>query len=98
MPVTTTKAARIRGIASCVPAKCFDNLNETSEFPREDVEKVVRMAGVKTRHLADESTCTSDLCLTSARTLLHSLDWDPGSIDALILVTQSPDYFLPSTC
>ena len=97
MAITSTTAATIRGITSCVPAKCFDNLKETSAFEREEVEKVVKMAGVKTRHVADDSICSSDLCLAAARNLLDTLKWTPDSIDGLIMVTQSPDYFLPST-
>lgn len=97
MPVTATRPARIRGVTSSVPARCFDNLSDASEFTREEVEKVVRMAGVRSRCLADDSICSSDLCLAAARDLLQSLQWNPKSVDALILVTQSPDYFLPST-
>ena len=37
------------------------------EFDKDEVEKVVAMAGVKTRHLADESICSSDLCLSAAK-------------------------------
>lgn len=97
MPLTCTRAAKLRAITSCVPAFTFDNLSDTSEFPREEVEKVVGMAGVKTRHLADESICSSDLCLKAARDVLDTLQWSPDSIDAVVMVTQSPDYFLPST-
>jgi 3-oxoacyl-[acyl-carrier-protein] synthase-3 len=95
--VTSTKAPIIRGITSCVPARRFDNLTDATTFPREDVEKVVRMAGVKSRHLAGEDLCSSDLCLAAAKDLMASLQWERDSIDALIMVTQSPDYFLPST-
>ena len=55
------------------------------------------MAGVKTRHVADESLCGSDLCLAAAKDLLSGLQWPAESIDAAIMVTQTPDYFLPST-
>jgi len=97
VPVTTTRRATIRGITSSVPVQRFDNLTDSSGFPREDVEKIVKMAGVKTRYLADDSLCSSDLCLAAARDLLQSLHWEPHSIDAVVFVTQSPDYFLPST-
>ena len=97
MPITSTRAHRIAGITSCVPAKKFDNLADTTDFPKEEVEKVVKMAGVKSRHVADESICSSDLCLAAAKDLMASLSWEPDSVDALIFVTQSPDYFLPST-
>ena len=97
MAVTVTKAPILRAITSCVPSRCFDNLAETTVFEREEVEKVVKMAGVKTRHLAADNECSSDLCVAAAQDVLRSLQWDPSSVDALIMVTQSPDYFLPST-
>ena len=97
MATTSTQPATIRGITSCVPARCFDNLKETLGFDKDEVEKVVRLAGVKTRHLAADSECSSDLCLAAARNVLGALAWPPESIDGLIMVTQSPDYFLPST-
>src|SRR5687768_11377506 len=97
MAVTSTKAAVIRGITSCVPPRRFDNLSETTAFEVEEVEKVVKMAGVKTRHLAADSECSSDLCVAAAQDLLRNLNWDPKTVDALIMVTQTPDYFLPST-
>lgn len=97
MPTTSTNPAIVRAITSCVPARCFDNLTETLAFDKGEVEKVVRLAGVKTRHLASESICSSDLCLAAARDVLDALRWPPESVDALVMVTQTPDYFLPST-
>ena len=97
MAITSTKNARIRAVTSCVPGKKFDNLEDASEFSKEEVQKVVRMAGVKTRYLADDTVCSSDLCLAAAKDVLRKLNWEPESVDALIFVTQSPDYFLPST-
>src|SRR5262245_53497691 len=97
MPITSTRSAAVRGITSCVPATIFDNLTDSSDFEPDEVEKVVAMAGVKTRHLADESVCSSDLCLAAAKDLVHSLQWPAETIDVVIMVTQSPDYFLPST-
>jgi 3-oxoacyl-[acyl-carrier-protein] synthase III len=97
MATTSTRAATIKGITSCVPARSFDNLNDTSAFPREEVEKVVKMAGVKTRRTADDSICSSDLCVAASKNLLEAVGWAPETIDGLIMVTQSPDYLLPST-
>ena len=91
------KSPRIAGITTCVPSRSFDNLRDASEFTQEEVRKVAGMAGVSSRHIADDSICSSDLCLEAAKGLLKELNWDPNSIDALIMVTQSPDYFLPST-
>ena len=97
MPVTTTPACTIRAICSSVPERVFDNLTETTAFDPKEVEKIVRMAGVRTRHVASDRICSSDLCAAAARRVLEHLDWDPKSVDALIFVTQSQDYLLPST-
>jgi 3-oxoacyl-[acyl-carrier-protein] synthase-3 len=55
------------------------------------------MAGIKSRRVADADVCTSDLCAAAGKLLLQRLDWDPQSVDALILVTQTPDYVMPSS-
>ena len=89
--------ARIAAIGTCVPSRRFDNLTETIEFTKEEVKKVVALAGVHSRRMADDSICSSDLCLTAANKILESLEWERDSIDGLVMVTQSPDYFLPST-
>lgn len=98
MAIVVTRAPRIRGIVSSVPPRRFDNLNDASAFDRAEVEKVVRMAGVRARHLADDTICSSDLCVAAGKRLLEKLGWEPSSVDALLFVTQTPDYFLPSTC
>jgi 3-oxoacyl-[acyl-carrier-protein] synthase-3 len=97
MAVTQTRAGKIRAICSSVPERVFDNLTETTAFDPKEVEKVVRMAGVRRRYVASDRICSSDLCATAAKRLLDQLEWDPKSIDALIFVTQTQDYLLPST-
>ena len=97
MSICSTRPARIRAICSSVPERLFDNLKETTAFDRKDVEKVVKLAGVRTRHMASDQICSSDLCVAAAKRVLERLDWDPQTVDALIFVTQSQDYLLPST-
>ena len=97
MAQSTLGNCRIAGISSCVPSKVFDNLQDADGFSKEELRKIVAMAGIKQRHVSDGSICSSDLCLQSAQELLQQLDWSANSIEALILITQTPDYFLPST-
>ena len=97
MALVKTSGARIAAVCSCVPTKRFDNLTEASEFSQEEIRKVTGMAGVAARRLAGDTICSSDLCVTAAQQALNRLGWKPDSIDALIMVTQTPDYFLPST-
>lgn len=97
MALIKTSGARIAAVCTCVPVRRFSNLIDAAEFSEEEVRKVTGMAGVTTRRMAGESMCSSDLCTAAAQRALHRLGWDPSSVDALIMVTQTPDYFLPST-
>ncbi len=97
MALVTTSQVRIAGVFGCVPSRRFNNLTDATGFPREEVLKVTGMAGIRERRIAGNAVCSSDLCAEAARGLLDRLGWPPASVDALIMVTQSPDYFLPST-
>ena len=87
MAFASVKGARVAAIGTCVPQRRYDNVEDTKQFSKEEVKKVVALAGVKSRRLADDSICSSDLCLASANAILESLRWEKDSIDALIMVT-----------
>jgi 3-oxoacyl-[acyl-carrier-protein] synthase III len=87
----------VRGIVACVPEKEVSNERDYPWFDASEVRKITSMAGIKSRRVADPNVCTSDLCAAAGRALLQRLDWDPQSVDALILVTQTPDYVMPSS-
>lgn len=97
MAVTSTQAHRISGICSCVPSKIFDNIKDCTTFPEDDIRKVIGIAGIAKRHVSGDKICSSDLCTRAAEVLIDELCWERESIDAIIMVTQSPDYFLPTT-
>ncbi|MFM2400138.1 MAG: hypothetical protein RL341_2295 [Pseudomonadota bacterium] len=88
---------RVAGIATCVPPLVVDNLACGAQYGEVEVRKVVAMAGVKRRHVVDAGVTAADLCFVAAKDLLARLNWSPESITGLIFVTQSPDYWLPST-
>lgn len=97
MAVVKTTGARIAAVCTCLPTKRFDNVSDCSAFTEEEIRKVTGMAGVSSRRVAGEAICSSDLCIAAAQRLLERLEWAADSIDAVIMVTQTPDYFLPST-
>ncbi len=84
-------------MVSATPAASFDNVADTAQFDRDEVRKVVAMAGIAKRRVSGPDQCSSDLCIAAARRLLSDLRWDPTSVRGLIFVTQTPDYYLPST-
>lgn len=88
---------KISGVACAVPERVIKASEHIEEFGSDVVEKFVKMVGVKERHVSDSNQTSSDLCFVAAKNLMQSLNWEPSSIDALIFVTQTPDYLSPST-
>ena len=88
---------RIAGVSTCVPARIERNLDDDLGFNPDEVRKVVQMAGVRERRIVDAGVTSADLCFEAAEAQLQKLQWPRDSITGLIFVTQSPDYFLPST-
>lgn len=64
---------------------------------RSERERLVRNIGIETRRMASEWQCFSDLAFDATEVLLEKLQWKRDEIDALIVVTQSPDYPIPAT-
>ena len=97
MSRSSIEGFRIAGVATCVPANSVSNLDPALGFDPDEVRKVVAMAGVRHRRVVDDGVTSADLCFEAADDLLNRLEWPRNSITGLIFVTQSPDYFLPST-
>lgn len=89
--------AFIKGISYYLPEKVVTNAELVEEFPEWSVEKVAEKVGIDSRHLAANNETAGDMAENAARKLFDEYKIDPQSIDFLMLCTQSPDYFLPST-
>lgn len=89
--------AYIKAISYYLPEKIVTNEELVKEFPEWSVEKVAKKVGVNSRHLAGENETAGDMAEKAARKLFDEYNISPNEIDFLLLCTQSPDYFLPST-
>ena len=87
----------IKAISYYLPEKVLTNDELVKEFPEWSVDKVAQKVGVDSRHLAAENETAGDMAEKAAKKLFEEYAIDPKSIDFLMLCTQSPDYFLPST-
>lgn len=92
-----TKGGRIAGVVACLPTRQISNDYFAEQFGADAVKEVVKMIGVEHRRWVDEGVSTADLCYQAAERLLSGLDWQRESIDALIFLSQTPDYRLPAT-
>jgi len=96
MAQSTLHNVRIAGVASCVPRQTVSNL----DCPPEQVsmrERLVRNIGIASRRQSPAGLCFSDLAQHAAEKLIQDLGWNKDDIDALIVVTQSPDYPYPGS-
>jgi 3-oxoacyl-[acyl-carrier-protein] synthase III len=87
----------IAAIEYCLPEKVVSNRDLAIEFPEWPVDKIQGKTGICERHVAAENECSSDLAVVACQKLFSSGACSPGEIDYLLLCTQSPDYFLPTT-
>ena len=97
MALSTLHNVRFSGMASCVPHRILDNVRDCPPSQRSERERLVRNIGIHTRRICPEWQTFSDLALVAAEKLLDELKWQREEIDALIVVTQSPDYLIPAT-
>lgn len=90
--------AFIKAIDYYLPDRVITNEELVQEFPEWTVEKIATKVGVNKRHVAYEEETATDLAIKAAEKLfVNHPDIDKESIDFVLLCTQSPDYFLPSS-
>lgn len=97
MALATINNVRFAGMASCVPRRVISNITDCPPSLRSERERLVRNIGIETRRICPDWQCFSDLAYEAATKLISDLGWRKEEIDALIVVTQSPDYLIPST-
>lgn len=90
--------ASIRAISYYLPERVVTNEELVAEFPEWTVEKIADKVGVRERHVAAEGETSVDMAVRAAESLFEQYsDITGDNIDFVILCTQSPDYFLPSS-
>lgn len=89
--------AQIKSVAYYLPEHVLTNEDLAQEFPEWSVEKIATKTGIQRRHIAGETQFSSHLATEAAKKLFERDGVDPESIDYLIVCTQSPDYYMPTT-
>lgn len=89
--------AYIKAISYYLPEKVVTNEQLIEEFPEWSVDKIAKKVGINERHIAADDETAGDMAYKAAEKLLQENGIKRDSIDFVLLCTQSPDYFLPST-
>jgi 3-oxoacyl-[acyl-carrier-protein] synthase-3 len=93
------KNKRISGILSVLPeneVKFIDEIGNYNFTEKQSI-KLGKIMGYGTQRIVDEETTVSDLCVFGMNYLFDNNLLDKNTIGAVVLCTQSPDYFLPAT-
>lgn len=89
--------AYIKAISYYLPEKVVTNEQLVEEFPEWSVEKIAKKVGINERHIAAEDETAGDMAFKAAEKLIAGSNFNKSEVDFVLLCTQSPDYFLPST-
>ena len=89
-------SAGILGTGHYAPEKVLTNFDLEKMVDTTD-EWIRTRTGIETRHIADTSENTSDLCVKAAEKAIEMAGISANDIDFVLVATASPDYIVPST-
>jgi len=97
MAIIRVENVRLAGLAAAVPDFVRSVDDDIRQSGSEDARRIGDSIGVTSRRMAPPGVCASDLCVAAAERLLDELGWDRGTVQAVLFVTQTPDYPVPAT-
>jgi len=89
--------AYINAISYYLPSVEISNEYLAQCFPEWSIEKITSKTGINKRFIARSDEFVSDMAVTVAKKMFLEYSVNPNDIDFILLCTQSPDYFLPTT-
>jgi 3-oxoacyl-[acyl-carrier-protein] synthase-3 len=97
VPQATIPNAAIRGIVCAVPGDPLPVGEVGKHFGDAEVQKIAKTVGLASLHRVAPGQTAGDLATAAATRLMEDLGWEPGTIDGVIMVTQTPDHLCPAT-
>lgn len=89
--------ASIVAVAGHLPAGRLTNQQLAQEYPDWSVEKIAEKTGIDSRPIAAAGETAVDLAVAAAQKLFATGACAAADIDYVLLCTQSPDHFLPTS-
>lgn len=89
--------ARLIGTGSCLPGSPVSNQDLATRGIDTSDEWIVTRTGIRSRHLAEPGTTSSELGLVAAQRALEMAGIAAGELDLIIVATSTPDFIFPST-
>ncbi len=94
---TIFKGKKISGILGILPKQVsyFDDEIDNYAFPPKQTMRLKKVMGFEKHRLAAENSTASDFCVYGLQYLLKTKKLKKDEIGAIIVVTLSPDFFVP---
>lgn len=89
--------SRIAKVATYLPENRLTNSALAEIYPGWTAEKIFEKTGIRERRVCADNETSGDLAEQAAKRLFAELGVDRAAVNFVILVTQSPDYYLPTT-
>jgi 3-oxoacyl-[acyl-carrier-protein] synthase III len=89
-------AAKITGVAGCVPPRVVTNADLEKLVDTTD-EWIRTRTGIRERHYAEKGVAASHLATQAARSLLEQKRMSPEEIELIIVASVTPDMMFPAT-
>ena len=86
---------RIAGTGMAVPDRLLTN-DDLARIVDTTDEWITQRTGIRTRHISDEHTRTSDLAAGAVSQALERAGLAPGELDLLLCATMTPDVVCPA--
>lgn len=89
----------IKGISAVVPKTELNLENDKSLYDGNEkrLKRVMTSTGFHCRRVVDKYTTSSDLCVRAAENLFEEMKYDKNELEAIVFVTQTPDYYMPAS-
>jgi 3-oxoacyl-[acyl-carrier-protein] synthase III len=93
------KDIRITGLLVVLPENERDFIDDMKMFNFTEARslKLKEVMGYDKHRIVEDQTCVSDLAIHGLKHLFNNGSLDKDEFDSLIVVTQSPDHFIPGT-
>lgn len=87
---------KISAISAAVSSR-WQSIMDVSDEDEAIVQKFIKKTGVEGRYSASPRQTTADFCYAAAERLIAEKNINRSDIGVLVLVTQTEDYYIPST-
>lgn len=93
----TLNNLKVSAISSAIPKNEVSISAFYDKFGKNEVNRIAFSTGIMKMKVAEENCKSSDLCAAAAEQMFKEENIDKDDIDAIIFVSQTPDYIMPAT-